>query len=147
MTHAGPGAGESPDASTRVVFLHGLEGSPRGRKASRLSACFDCRTPALDTRSFIDCVEMAATACLEHRPSVVVGSSFGGAVAFALRRQARAELSVAAARSGDPLVWTARGRGAATSRTPGRRSNRSRIAQRASDFDRSWRRRRRHRRR
>lgn len=73
-----------PDASIRVQFAHGLEGSPQGSKARLLAAHFDARTPAMDTADFEACVRVHE-ACLEQfRPHVLVGSSFGGAVAVAL---------------------------------------------------------------
>ncbi len=72
------------DRSIRVQFAHGLEGSPQGSKARRLAEAFDTRTPAMDTRDFEACVAVHE-ACLERfRPHVLVGSSFGGAVAVAL---------------------------------------------------------------
>lgn len=71
-------------APLRVQFVHGLEGSPRGTKARRLAACFEARTPAMDTRDFEACVDLQARELARFRPHVLVGSSFGGAVAVAL---------------------------------------------------------------
>ncbi|MDP2314785.1 MAG: YqiA/YcfP family alpha/beta fold hydrolase [Pseudomonadota bacterium] len=67
-----------------IVFLHGLESGPHGNKAAWLRARYGAFTPALDTTSFDAAVAGAAAALAEHRPRVVVGSSFGGAVATRL---------------------------------------------------------------
>jgi predicted esterase len=94
----------------RVQFIHGLEGSPQGNKARLLARHFDALTPAMDTRDFEACIAVQAEALASFRPEVLVGSSFGAAVAVellqrglwrgatlllaqaALRRGARAEL-------------------------------------------------------
>jgi len=73
--------GERP---LRVHFIHGLEGSPQGNKARTLAKHFDAATPAMDTRDFEACVALHAEAVRRSEPDVVVGSSFGGAVAVAL---------------------------------------------------------------
>lgn len=74
----------SADGRLRVQFAHGLEGSPQGNKARALSACFDARVPAMDTSDFEACVALHATTARAFCPHVMVGSSFGGAVAVAL---------------------------------------------------------------
>jgi predicted esterase len=94
----------------RVQFIHGLEGSPQGAKARLLARHFETLTPAMDTSDFEACVAVQANALGGFRPDVLVGSSFGAAVAVellqrglwrgatlllaqaALRRSARAEL-------------------------------------------------------
>lgn len=68
----------------RVQFIHGLEGSPQGSKARLLAAHFDARTPEMDTRDFEACVATQVRALEEFRPQLLIGSSFGGAVAVAL---------------------------------------------------------------
>jgi alpha/beta superfamily hydrolase len=68
----------------RVQFIHGLEGSPQGSKAQFLAEHFDAITPAMDTGDFAGCVTLHARIIDEFRPEVLVGSSFGGAVAVAL---------------------------------------------------------------
>jgi len=68
----------------RVQFVHGLEGSPQGSKARLLDEHFDARTPAMDTSDFEACIEVQRAAIESFRPQVLVGSSFGGAVAVAL---------------------------------------------------------------
>ncbi len=72
----------------RVQFIHGLEGSPQGNKARELARHFDTRTPAMDTSDFEDCVAQHARLVEEFAPDVLVGSSFGGAVAVALLQRA-----------------------------------------------------------
>lgn len=75
----------SARASTlRVQFIHGLEGSPRGAKAQLFAAHFHALTPAMDTRDFAGCVELHRQTLATFAPDVLVGSSFGGAVAVAL---------------------------------------------------------------
>ncbi len=88
---------------TRVLFLHGLEGSPQGDKPTRLRslAGVEVTAPALPTgplqvfrqanpRASIppDLVQpslrLARDALGACRPDVVVGSSFGGGVALFL---------------------------------------------------------------
>ncbi len=71
-------------ARLRVQFIHGLEGSPQGNKARALAAEFETRTPAMDTSNFEACVALHAEAIRRFEPDVVVGSSFGGAIAVAL---------------------------------------------------------------
>lgn len=68
----------------RVQFIHGLEGSPQGRKARLLAEHFDARTPAMDTADFEACVRLQAEEVSRFEPDVLVGSSFGGGVAVAL---------------------------------------------------------------
>lgn len=69
---------------TVVHFIHGLEGSPQGNKARLLQHHFDAETPAMDTSDFEGCVAVHAARLGVRRPDVLVGSSFGGAVAVAL---------------------------------------------------------------
>jgi hypothetical protein len=71
----------------RVLFIHGLEGSPRGTKAVFLAERFDATTPAMNTGSFPESLATQVAALDALRPAVVVGSSFGGAVAVELLRQ------------------------------------------------------------
>ena len=68
----------------KVQFIHGLEGSPKGNKARLLATAFDTRAPGMDTSDFNACVNVQADCIAAFRPDVVVGSSFGGAVAVAL---------------------------------------------------------------
>ena len=75
--------GRAPDA-IRVQFIHGLEGSPLGAKARLLAAHFEALTPAMDTGDFEGCVALHRQTLATFAPDVLVGSSFGGAVAVAL---------------------------------------------------------------
>ncbi len=68
----------------RVLFLHGLESGPAGTKARWLHARYGAATPQLDTTSFSAAVAGARAALSAERPDLVVGSSFGGAVAVRL---------------------------------------------------------------
>lgn len=68
----------------RVQFAHGLESSPQGNKAKLLAQHFTTETPAMNTRDFESCVALHAGTLMRFRPDVLVGSSFGGAVAVAL---------------------------------------------------------------
>jgi alpha-beta hydrolase superfamily lysophospholipase len=72
------------DEKLRVLFIHGLEGSPQGTKARTLGAAFHTETPAMDTRDFEGSVAHLAERVRRFEPDVVVGSSFGGGVAVAL---------------------------------------------------------------
>ena len=71
-------------SNLRVQFAHGLESSPQGNKARLLSQHFLTETPAMNTRDFESCVALHAGTAMRFRPDVLVGSSFGGAVAVAL---------------------------------------------------------------
>jgi len=68
----------------RVQFIHGLESSPQSTKATVLAEHFDARTPAMDTNDFESCVAVQHAEIEAFHPDVLVGSSFGGAVAVAL---------------------------------------------------------------
>ena len=75
---------EPKDRSLRVQFIHGLEGSPQGAKAQLFAEHFTALTPAMDTHDFEACVALQAATIASFNPDVLVGSSFGGAVAVAL---------------------------------------------------------------
>lgn len=68
----------------RVQFIHGLESSPQGTKARLFATHFEAVTPEMDTRDFEGCVAVQSATLARFRPDVLVGSSFGGAVAVAL---------------------------------------------------------------
>src|SRR4051812_8846655 len=68
----------------RVLFLHGLESNPQGSKARYLAQRFETLTPAMDTTNLPACVALQAAAVASFQPDVVVGSSFGGALAVML---------------------------------------------------------------
>ncbi len=109
--------------AVRVQFIHGLEGSPQGAKARLLAQHFTARTPAMDTGDFDACVAVQAEVAGSFRPDILVGSSFGGAVAVAmlqrgLWRGATLLLAQAALRMGLPAqlpagarVWLVHGLG------------------------------------
>jgi hypothetical protein len=105
----------------RVLFIHGQESGPQGTKARLLAAHFEARTPQMDTQRFEDCVRQIAREIEAFQPDVVVGSSFGGAVAVALLQrglwsgptlllaQAAAELGVPLRLPEDVPVWIVHG--------------------------------------
>lgn len=68
----------------RVQFAHGLESTPQGKKARLFDQHFTARTPAMDTRDFESCVRVHQAELTDFPPDLLVGSSFGGAVAVAL---------------------------------------------------------------
>ena len=68
----------------RVQLIHGLEGSPTGAKAQVLARHFELSAPAMDTGDFEGALSTQSEALAAFRPDVLVGSSFGGAVALAL---------------------------------------------------------------
>jgi alpha/beta superfamily hydrolase len=70
---------------TRVQFVHGLESGPGGTKARYLAERFpEAVTPAMNTKDFEASVQLQLDTIREKAPDVLVGSSFGGAVAVAL---------------------------------------------------------------
>jgi hypothetical protein len=73
--------------SPRLQFIHGLESSPGGRKALLFATEFTSLTPAMDTSDFAGCVEVQAGNIVEFKPELLIGSSFGGAVAVELLRR------------------------------------------------------------
>jgi predicted esterase len=68
----------------RVQFAHGLESSPQGNKARLFGAHFEACTPAMNTHDFESCVRVHAETLARFEPDLLIGSSFGGAVAVAL---------------------------------------------------------------
>ncbi|MBX7192896.1 MAG: hypothetical protein K1X94_12600 [Sandaracinaceae bacterium] len=77
------------DRRLRVHFIHGLESSPQGEKARFFAEHFDATTPSMDTRDLEGAIRTQALAIQSaidagRGPDVVVGSSFGGAIAVAL---------------------------------------------------------------
>jgi predicted esterase len=71
-------------SSLRVQFAHGLESSPHGNKARLLAQHFNAETPAMDTRDFESCIAVHAGTLARFEPDLLIGSSFGGAIAVAL---------------------------------------------------------------
>lgn len=71
----------------KVQLIHGKEGHPRGRKAQLLDAHFELCCPSMDTDDFEAATDAQAKALSEFTPDVLVGSSFGGAVACELLRR------------------------------------------------------------
>lgn len=76
-----------PRKPIRVQFIHGLEGSPQGSKARLFDEHFNACTPEMPTQDFEASVQVQAEALESFAPEVVVGSSFGGAVAVELLKR------------------------------------------------------------
>ena len=80
--------GRYPDS--RVMYLHGMEGSPKGTKGGWVQGHFACTcAPDLDAHGhkphvFEEAVETARKAVEGFGPQLVIGSSFGGAVTLEL---------------------------------------------------------------
>jgi len=72
------------DRPLRVQFVHGLESGPGSAKALYLDRRFDTVARAMDTSDFEASVGVQAEEIGAQEPDVLVGSSFGGAVALAL---------------------------------------------------------------
>jgi len=72
------------DRPIRVQFVHGLESAPGSAKSTYLDRFFDAETPTMDTRDFEGAVAIQARHAEDFAPDVLVGSSFGGAVALAM---------------------------------------------------------------
>jgi ribA/ribD-fused uncharacterized protein len=70
--------------SLRVQFIHGLESNPHGTKTRFLASRFEALAPAMDTHDLEGAIATQAAALASFQPAVVVGSSFGGAIAVAL---------------------------------------------------------------
>lgn len=68
----------------RVQFIHGLESSPQSTKALLLAEHFEALTPTMNTRDFESCVKIQHETIERFQPEVLVGSSFGAAVAVKL---------------------------------------------------------------
>jgi len=69
----------------KIIFFHGFESSATGTKATWLKENYGAFTPALPTKKGLAAsVKAARKAVGEFHPDLVVGSSFGGAVALTL---------------------------------------------------------------
>ena len=82
----------------KVLFLHGLESTPGGRKPTTISnAGYEVIEPSLPATSWEDSVNAAQEAYDAEQPDVVVGSSRGGAVAMAANLPVRKMILIAPA--------------------------------------------------
>lgn len=72
----------------KVLFLHGLDAQPGGVKPTFLvSRGHDVSNPALPREDFDESVRIAQEALHTAPPDIVVGSSRGGAVAMAMKKE------------------------------------------------------------
>ncbi len=69
---------------TRITFLHGREGSLTGSKAQWFCRRHETSVPALDTTAFDRALVQARHAVTATPNDLLVGSSFGGALALTL---------------------------------------------------------------
>lgn len=70
---------------TDVLFFHGRESGPLGNKARWLATHFGAVTPQLETLGLLEAaLPKAREAVRLHAPRVIVGSSYGGAIAVQL---------------------------------------------------------------
>lgn len=76
------------DRPLRVQFVHGLESGPGSAKAMYLDRRFDTVTRAMDTSNFEVSIAVQVEEIEAQEPDVLVGSSFGGAVALAILQRA-----------------------------------------------------------
>ena len=82
------------EPSSRILYLHGLASSPKGRKRELLEKRFekegltvaapDLNVPSFRKLNFFEMVAVARGACERNCPRVVVGSSLGALVALSL---------------------------------------------------------------
>ena len=69
----------------KILFLHGLESKPGGKKPSFLKKHgYDVLNPALPKSSFAESIRIAQDAIDSEEPDFIVGSSRGGAVALSV---------------------------------------------------------------
>ena len=69
----------------KVLFLHGLESKPGGKKARFLKEKgYQVFNPGLPKSSFEETIRIAQDVVDEEEPDVIVGSSRGGAIALCL---------------------------------------------------------------
>ena len=82
----------------KVLFLHGLESTPGGKKPTTISdAGYEVIEPSLPSTSWADSVSAAQEAYDAEQPDIVVGSSRGGAVAMAADLSPRKMILIAPA--------------------------------------------------
>ena len=78
--------------STQVLFCHGLETGPFGRKyAAMVEAGLEVIAPDCQGMPLLDRVEVVLPLILKHTP-ILVGSSYGGAVAVLASMRAQIPL-------------------------------------------------------
>ena len=73
----------------RPMYLHGLEGTPSGKKGSWMVEQFHAHAPEMPAKlanpdAFEQSYQIAANAVRTLQPNLIVGSSFGGAILLRL---------------------------------------------------------------
>ncbi len=68
----------------QILFLHGRESGPGGTKARWLAERYGAVTPQLETVVVAETMPAARAAVAQHKPDLIIGSSYGGAVAVKL---------------------------------------------------------------
>ncbi|MGH7169937.1 MAG: DUF6717 family protein [Gemmataceae bacterium] len=77
----------------KILFCHGLEGSPNGRKATVLrDAGHEVIAPSLPREDFEEAVRLARRALETHPFDALIGSSRGGAIAMRIASSALTSL-------------------------------------------------------
>ncbi len=72
----------------KILFLHGLESSPGGSKVKYLESLgHEVLNPALPREDFEASIDIAQKEYDKNNPDVVVGSSRGGAIAMAIKKE------------------------------------------------------------
>ena len=82
----------------KILFLHGLEGTPTGSKPTHLSeAGHLVVAPVLGKEDFDESLKIAERYAKECEPDVIIGSSRGGAIASAMDRNGAKVILIAPA--------------------------------------------------
>ena len=81
----------------KIMYLHGLEGDANGTKGLYCQTQYGAVSPQmpatlkalLQNKSLCisDCYEVALKAVLEHKPDIIIGSSFGGGITMLLMQR------------------------------------------------------------
>ncbi len=71
----------------KILFLHGLESGPGGKKSRWLAERYGGCTPQLTTGDFLLALQQAREAIAALQPELVIGSSYGGALLLVLMQE------------------------------------------------------------
>ena len=75
--------------NAKPMYLHGLEGSPKGTKGAWMVREYDAHAPEMpaklgNPKAFEESYQIAVQAVQNLHPNLIVGSSFGGAILLRL---------------------------------------------------------------